>query len=193
VNRNRLIAGAAVLAVLIILLVYGLIRERNRQPRAGHRAPLTELVYCNSANVRPCVVSFGLDSDGNMLVNILTPGSSFPTFYLKIVHEKGESVYDCQKVEKFPSNVYCMGEEMQVGKVLQFLLISKSEDALLAEGSFAIIGLALPTPEDQLTLTLTVSPTQGEPLGTVTPTRVKSTPSPSFPNPPYPNPSPSYP
>ena len=192
-NRNRLIAGAAVLAVLIILLVYGLIQGRNRQPPAGHRAPLTELAYCNSDNVRPCVVSFGLDSDGNMLVNILTPGSSFPTFYLKIVHEKGESVYDCQKVEKFPSNVYCIGEEMQVGKVLQFLLISKSEDALLAEGSFAIIGLALPTPEDQLTLALTVSPTQGEPLGTATPTRVKSTPSPSYTSPPYPNPSPSYP
>ena len=113
------------------------------------------------------------------MVNILTPGSAFPAFYLKIVHEKGESIFECQNVEKFPANVYCIGEEMQVGKVLQFLLISKSENELLAEGSFAIIGLALPTP-DVL-------------LGTVTatPTRVKSTPSPSYPNPP--NPTPAYP
>jgi hypothetical protein len=193
VHRNRLIIGAAVLVTLIILLIYGLIQGRNRQPRLGHRSPLTELAYCNSDNVRPCIVSFSLDSDGKMLVNILTPGSSFPAFYLKIIHEKGESIYECQKVAKFPANVYCIGETMQVGKELQFLLISKSENELLAEGSFAIIGLALPTPEDQLTAS--VSPTPERPLETITatPTRVKSTPSPSYPNPPYPNPSPSYP
>ena len=193
VNRNRLIIGAAVLVVLILLLTYGLIQGRNGQPRAGERSPLTELAYCNSDNVRPCIVSFSLDSDGNMLVNIITPSSSFPAFYLKIVHEKGETTYECQKVEKFPANVYCIGEAMQVGKILQFLLISKNGDKVLAEGSFAIIGLALPTPEDQLTASVT--PTPEGPLGTVTatPTRVKSTPSPSYPNPPYPNPSPSYP
>jgi hypothetical protein len=128
-----------------------------------------------------------------MLVNILTPGYSFPAFYLKIVHEKGESIYECQKVEKFPSNVYCTGEEMQVGKILQFMLISKSGDEVLAEGSFAIIGLALPTPAEQLTASPTPTPTQEEELVTATPTRVRSTPSPSYPNPPYPNPSPSYP
>ena len=192
-NQNRLIIGAAVLVVLILLLTYGLIQGRNGQPRAGQRSPLTELAYCNSDNVRPCIVSFSLDSDGNMLVNILTPGSSFPAFYLKIVHEKGESIYECQDVEKFPSNVYCTGEEMQVGKILQFLLISKSGDEVLAEGSFAIIGLALPTPAEQLTASPTPTPTQEEELVTATPTRVRSTPSPSYPNPPYPNPSPSYP
>lgn len=193
VTRNRLVIGVAVLVVLILLLVCGLIQGRNEQPRAGQRSPLTELTYCNPDNVRPCIVSFSLDSDGNMLVNILTPGASFPAFYLKIVHEKGESIYECQKVKKFPANIYCTGEEMQVGKILQFLLISKNENTILAEGSFAIIGLALPTPADQLTASVT--PTPEEPLGTVTvtPTRVRSTPSPSYPNPPYPNPSPSYP
>ena len=94
---------------------------------------------------------------------------------------------------------------MRVGEILQFLIISTREDSLLAEGNFAIIGLALPTPEDDLTavitptpqdeMTATVSPTEAGPFGTVTaaPTRPKSTPSPSYPNPPYPNPSPSYP
>ncbi|MCI0553014.1 MAG: hypothetical protein L0287_18870 [Anaerolineae bacterium] len=196
-DRNRLIAGIAIAVALIILLVYGLTQWRKGQPQASQRSPLSDLTYCSSDDVRPCIVSFSLDSDGNMLVNILTPGTSFPAFYLKIIHEKGESIYECKKVEKFPANVYCIGEAMQVGKVLQFLLISKSENELLAEGSFAIIGLALPTPEDQLTLTLTVSPTQEEPVGTVTvtptPPGPKSTPSPSYPNPPYPNPSPSYP
>ena len=188
-DRNRLIAGVAVAVALIILLIYGLVQWRKGQARAGQSAPLSELAYCSSDEIRPCIVSFSLDADGNMLVNILTPETSFPAFYLKIIHEDGESIYECQKVEKFAANVYCIGAAMQVGKVLQFLLISKSDDELLAEGSFAIIGLALPTPEDQLT----ASPTQDGALVTVTPTGVSSTPSPSYPNPPYPNPSPSYP
>jgi hypothetical protein len=137
-----------------------------------------------------------------MLVNILTPETSFPAFYLKIVHKDSESLYECQKVKNFPENVYCLGETMPVGEVLQFLLISKRDESLLAEGKFAIIGLALPTPVDQLTASVSaVIPTQQEPLETVTatvtvavtPTGPKSTPSPSYPNPPYPNPSPSYP
>lgn len=185
--------GAVVLVALILLLTYGLIQGRKGQPRAGQKSPLIELSYCNSDNVRPCIVSFSLDSDGNMLVNILAPGPSFPAFYLKIVHEKGESLYECQKVENFPSNVYCTGETMQVGKILQFLLLSKNEDTILAEGSFAIIGLALPTPENQLTVSPTLTPTEEQGLTTATPTRVKATPSPSYPNPQYPNPSPSYP
>ena len=203
-DRNRLIAGVAIAVVLIILFVYGLVQRRGEQPRAGQRSPLAEVAYCSSEEVRPCIVSFGLDSDGNMLVNILTPKTSFPAFYLKIVHKDGESLYECQKVKNFPENVYCIGETMPLGEVLQFLLISKRDESLLAEGKFAIIGLALPTPEaeDQLTASVSpVIPTQQEPLETVTatvtvtvtPTGPKSTPSPSYPNPPYPNPSPSYP
>jgi hypothetical protein len=202
VDRNRLIAGVTIAVVLIILIVYGLVQWRGEQPRASQRSPLLEVAYCSSEEVRPCIVSFSLDSDGNMLVNILTPETSFPAFYLKIVHKDGESLYECQKVKNFPENVYCIGETMPVGEVLQFLLISKRDELLLAEGKFSIIGLALPTPEaeDQLTASVSpVSPTQEEPVETVTaivtvtPTGPKSTPSPSYPNPPYPNPSTSYP
>jgi hypothetical protein len=199
VDRNRLIAGAAIAVALIILFIYGLIQWRTGQQHAGQRSPLPELAYCSSDDVRPCIVSFSLDSDGKMLVNVLTPGTSFPAFYLKIIYEEGESLYECQKVKKFPENVYCVGEEMQVGQLLQFLMISTSDDVLLAEGSFAIIGLALPTPEDQLTITVpsTQDGPVGTPIPTTTPIRPKSTPSPSpspsYPNPPYPNPSPSYP
>lgn len=187
-DRNRLIAGVTIAVAIIILLVYGLTQWRKGQPRAGQRSPLVEVAYCSSDDIRPCIVSFSLDSDGNMLVNILTPETSFPAFYLKIVHKEDERLYECQKVEKFPENVYCIGETMPVGEVLQFLVISKRDESLLAEGKFAIIGLALPTPEGQLNLT--VSPTQEELIGTVTvtPPGPKSTPSPS-----YPNPSPFYP
>lgn len=115
-----------------------------------------------------------------MLVNVLTPGPSFPDFYLKIIHSKGENIYECEKVERFSTSVYCIGEAMRLGEVLHFMIISVDGEVTLAEGQFAIIGLALSTPEFadlSPTIDLTAS---GTPGGLKTPT-------PSYPNP-YPNP-----
>ena len=198
-DRNRLIAGVTIAVVLIILLGYRFARSQKAEPSAGQRSPLIELAYCTAENMRPCIVSFSLEAAGTMLVNVLTSGADLPAFYLNIIDGQGEHIYECQEVENFPSNSYCTGPEMKVGEILQFLLISKSDDTLLAEGNFAIVGLALPTPKEQLTLT--ASPTEEQPLETstvtvtvmVTPTPVQSTPSPSYPNPSYPNPSPAYP
>jgi hypothetical protein len=123
-----------------------------------------------------------------MLVNVLTPGLSFPKFYLKIIHNKGENIYECEKVARFSTSVYCIGKAMRLGELLQFMIISVDEDAILAEGHFAIIGLALATPgfaDLSPTVDITVSTTPGG-LKTPTPTRTRSTP--SYPNP-YPNPS----
>lgn len=185
-DRTRLLIGVAIAVMFIVLLGYGLVQGQKEEPGANQRSPLIELAYCSAENIRPCIVSFSLDSAGNMLVNILTSGSDFPAFYLKILHEDGESIYECEKVKNFPANVYCTGKEMKVGEILQFLLISKSDETLLAEGNFAIVGLALPTPENLVTASPTA--TREEPLETVT-----MTPRPSYPNPSYPNPSPSYP
>ena len=130
-----------------------------------------------------------------MLVNVLTPGLSFPPFYLKIIHNDGEYIYECKKLERFSTSVYCRGEAMRLGEVLQFMLISADGDVTLAEGRFAIIGLALATPEFALVtseFTLVASPTGGliasaTPGGLKTPTPIRTPATPSYPNP-YPNP-----
>ena len=186
VNRNRLMLVSVVLAVFIILLIYGLLWWQSRQSGTGQRSLISDLGYCSSNNARPCITSFSLDSDGNMLVNVLTPGLSFPKFYMKIIHSKGENIYECEKVKKFSTSVYCVGEAMRLGEVLHFMLISVDEEATLAEGQFAIIGLALSTPEFALpspTVDLTASATPG---GLKTPTPIRTPATPSYPNPPYP-------
>ena len=144
-------------------------------------------------------MSFSLDSDGNMLVNFLTAGAFYPDFYLKIKRGEEQHIYVCQKVNKFATSVYCTGAAMPLGEVLQFSIFSINEDVLLAEGNFAIIGLALGTPEivSSPTIGTPSTPSLTEVITLQTPTGVRLTPTrtPTLP-PSYPNPSattPSYP
>jgi len=212
-NRNRLIAGLAILVTIIgiagvIGIVFLLNKWRSAQSQVSQRSPVLELTYCNSNNTAPCIVSFGIDPDGNMLVNLLVPNSSFPDFYLKIVRNAGEHIYECEAVENFRTSFYCIGEKLPPGSGLQFMLVSSGDDTLLAVGELSIIGMAFPTLGISLptsTPPATGISTQG--LLTGTPTPIRPTPSrasptsPSYPNllsptptrPSYPNPSPSYP
>lgn len=151
VNRNRWIVGLVSLAVFVMLVVLGSVSLRllrnNRQAQVDAREPVPSLRYCSSEPYRPCILSFNVDSQENMMVNILADYSSFPNFYLKIRQDQTENIYKCQKVQGFSTNFSCKGEKMPVGKTLQFLVLSTKEDALLAEGSFPIIGMAVATPE----------------------------------------------
>jgi hypothetical protein len=197
VNRKRLILGSSISALLILLVISGFLIFKERQSQQAYvdrRYPLQRLAYCSSDQVRPCIVSFSLDSDGKMLVNFLTTGAFYPDFYLKIKQGNEEHIYVCQKVNKFATSVYCTGAAMPLGEVLQFSIFSIKEDVLLAEGNFAIIGLALGTPEiissPTLGTPLTPSPTEG--LSLQSPTPVRATPSPTFTlTPSYPNPYPN--
>lgn len=198
-NRNRLIAGFAILAILGITSVIGLVfllnKWRPTQSQLHQRAPVLELTYCNSNNTKPCIVSFGIDTDGNMLVNLFVPISSFSDFYLKIIRNTGEHIYECQAVENFPTSFYCIGEKLPPGETLQFMLVSNRDDILLAVGELPIVGLAFPTLGIPLPTSVVLGTgTPGQVLLTETPTPFRLTPDRATPTrPSYPNPSPSYP
>jgi hypothetical protein len=200
-----LILGISISALLVIVMISGFFlfnKWKSSQARVDKRFPLQRLSYCSSDQVTPCIVSFSLDSHGDMLVNFLTTGAFYPDFYLKIRQNEDNHIYTCQRVNKFATSVYCTGAIMPLGETLQFSIFSINEDVLLAEGNFPIIGLALGTPE------VALSPTSGTPFTPSpteellqTPTLVgatpisTSTPTPTL-NPSYPNPTsrtPSYP
>ena len=173
-TQNRSGLGISIAAVLVFLVVSGLVlfrESKNRQARVDQRFPLQRLAYCTSDPVRPCVVSFGLDGDGDMLVSLLTDGAFYPDFYLKIRTEASEHTYVCQKVDRFATSAYCAGKALPVGQVFQFMIFSLNEDVLLAQGNFPIIGMALVTPEVFSSPTPAVTPTGRfpTPVGTLTP------------------------
>ena len=194
-KRNRLIAGAAV--AVVILLVLGaagvaLWRSKDQSRHTGHKLEITKLGYCGSGETRPCIVSFSQDGEGGMLVDILVPDSGFPNFYLTIYRETEGYLYECEEMEDLPNNVRCIGKEMSPGELMQFTLIAEADKRVLAQGQFAIIGLLLSTPVAAAVETPAVTevPVEEEPTpifpGQATP--VSSPTLPSYPNPGYPNP-----
>lgn len=200
-NRKKMIVGISIAVVLVVLVIAGVVYLFLRfkaQPQAKQRELISELVYCNSHDLRPCIVSFSVDADGNMLVNLLIPASNYPDFYLTISNGVVENRYECEQVEDFPTNVYCTGAEMVPGKPLQFNIIALEDETILAEGNFAIIGLQLPNPAEEATVTALATETFDS-FGTPTPLmldfltpsptrRVTATRTPSYPNPTsYPN------
>ena len=185
-----------VVALGLVFLVRWLGGRDQQSAGPDSDTPVVELAYCNDDQVRPCVVSFGIDANDNTLVNLLLPDLSFPNFYLKVVREGREAIYVCQRVAPTPNNAYCVGEKMPPGEQLHLMLFSKRDDVLLAEGDLSIIGLAFPTmgistiaPAKAMTVTETPDLTPTVPIVSRSPTST-STP-PKYPNPSYP--SPSYP
>lgn len=202
-NRKQwIIAGIIVTVLIVIGVMFMQSGSTGEVAETIQGTPAADLVYCSEEQVRPCVVSFSIDADENMLVNILLPDLSFPSFYLKIRRGGSETDYKCQRVGTALNNAYCIGEKMPPGEILHLMLISTKDEALLAEGDLSIIALALPTlavvspTSETATPDLTTTPLAG--TSTMTPTQPQS-PFPSKPTPTqsaYPNPSypkPSYP
>lgn len=185
-NRKQWIITGIVATVLLVVGIISLLIKRSSEPtQAVSHVPVSELGYCNQDQVKPCVVSFGIDADGNMLVNLLLPDISFPWFYLKIVRGEEEIQYKCGRVIAVPNNAYCIGSMLAPGETLRLMLLSTNDDSLLAQGDLPIIGLAFPTLEIAIpTNTPTITPivTEVTPTRTLFPTPTQ----PSYPNQSYP-------
>ena len=194
-NRRYIIIGSVVTLTVLVIAGVAWLRSVNQPARAGHRILITKLAYCSAEGIRPCVVSFSQDETGNMLVEILIPSSAFPRFYLTISREGQAYRYECEKAKNSLTDIYCTGQEMFPGELLQFTLVANRDKHVLAEGQFVIIGLLLSTPLAEVieppALTETSTPMLLEvltPVSTVETPTVTMTPSPSYPNPSYPTP-----
>lgn len=148
-----------ILAVLVVVVFAVLLNRfsRTSDPKTdGNDAHISKLAYCTEEQIKPCVVSFGLDADDNMLINFLLPNLSFPEFYLQVVRGDVRISYQCQRITGSLNNAYCIGAKLPPGESLHLILISRKNDAILAQGSLTILGLAFPTLD-------IVTPTPGTP------------------------------
>lgn len=151
-------------ALVFLVLARWYVGRMDQPVETDQDTSISNLAYCNDDQVKPCIVSFGTDVDGNMLVNLLLPDLSFPNFYLKITRGEEEAIYDCQRIVPAPNNAYCIGRKLSPGETLHLMLFSAKGDSLLAQGDLPIIGLAFPTleiaiPTDTPTMTPIVTET----------------------------------
>ena len=164
-NRNRWITGLVIVIAFMILILCGSVllfmKWNSTEGYIGTREPLARLGYCSSEPVKPCILSFNLNVDGRLVINLLTDGSASPAFYLKIRQAERENLYICQNVNGFPTRVVCVGKTVPVGEVLQFLLVTTNDSTPFAEGRFPIIGVAIATPQIAPTPTPTSPPIPG--------------------------------
>jgi hypothetical protein len=170
-NQQRwLVTVVALLVILLIVVVIGLVRSipaRGSDPQIGHRSPAAKLAYCNPGDTMLCIVSFGQIEGGDMQVNFQLPSTIYPPFDLVINRYGVESTYECQRTKGYLGGVTCSGPSQVPGEILQFKVIARKGGILVAEGKFAIIGIAISTPEDLLTPTETALYTE-TPTGTPT-------------------------
>ena len=196
IHRNWLIIGLVILLALATLIfsISRLLARRVDRPQLGHRSPIAELTYCSTAVNQLCIVSFTQDVDGSLQVNLRLPDSFYPDFILTIDNNSQERTYECQKSAGHPTTVICTGPTQVPGQTLAFKAISKESGIIFAEGRFAIIGIALITPEGALTATVesTATPTETETPTPALPLFETSTPAETPTISSYPNPT-SYP
>jgi len=136
-----LVAGGIVFIFLI--LAVGGVLFLNQPPSELSIEPVLKISYCGAEPQDLCVLSFGGDLEGKLIVNLFVPDRNFPNFYLKIKRLAGENVYECEKNKEVPTSVYCTGESINLKERIEISLISKEDDRLMATGKFVLMALLL--------------------------------------------------
>lgn len=166
-RRNWIIVGIVILVLIVVGSLF-LFNDRSSDTIAPMLdGPVSKLAYCTDEQVKPCVVSFSIDVNNQMLVNLLLPDTSLPDFYVQIAQGGSNISYECKRVVAAPNNVYCVGEKLSPGEVLYVTLVSIKDNTLLAGGNLSIIGLSFPTLEVSTSIPLpTVPPAMPESTAT---------------------------
>jgi hypothetical protein len=171
-NQNRITNILLAGFILVALIVCGVIGYMNDSGRFSPNAAQTEdasptaalaeieLGYCYSP-VNLCVISFGSDNAGNILIVIKNKIPELVDLYTKINQPGVSNLYTCQKVKFTPEVYYCLGDPIADGTTVKMEVYSKNDDKLVASGSLLISFQGTPAPTTE-TATETADPSSTE-------------------------------
>ncbi len=195
-KKIRLIFAGIILATIIACGVIGYVNSSNTslanqaktQTAAASGTAVIELMYCTEVTSL-CVVSFGLDNAGNMLI-VLKNDSPATEIYGKINQSGAENLYLCQKIGNSLDTYYCLGSQVPDRSKVTLEVYTKGNNVLLASGVLSVQFDATPAVVVTKTpgITVTVKPTQTTAANA---TKKSPTPVTAYPNATaYPNPTP---
>jgi hypothetical protein len=152
----------ALLGCLIALLLVGARYVRGRE-EATPQAP-SVLTRCDVEASGLCLVSFGTDRLGQMVLSFQVPQTKYPDFHAEVVRGGSSLTFPCQITPGKPRNIYCTGIRIPLGEPIEVKIVADEAGTVLAQGNFVISAVALPTLQD-LTLIPQEADLSGTPFG----------------------------
>jgi hypothetical protein len=161
-----------------LLLLAGCSRGAEATPQATPTLapPPPGFTYCDIDPAKICLEGFGQDVEERLLVLFTIADEIYTNIYIRADGPEGEMLFRCQQSERFPENIYCLGEPFPEGELIKLNVYSKRDNDFLAIGVFNVEYVELP--ESDIVFYEDVTPGS-------------SYPNPSYPNPSYPNPNPT--
>jgi hypothetical protein len=145
-RRTLFITVAVTFALLLVIAALasaGYRWLRGQRPVAAGSPDAITLCDLDASGV--CVVSFGVDLRNRLVINLHLPDDDYPPFYASLDYGSTSLKYECRGVEALAGSAYCTGERVPLGGQVVVRLFASSDDRLLAEGSLAVMAIALPT------------------------------------------------
>lgn len=145
-KRLILILSAVVIVLLLVCaaLIYGgvtFVRGRLPTPTA---VPET-ITLCDLDASGLCLLSFGTNVNNELVINLRLSDEDFPAFYAQVTSRGAARRFRCEILQEAPSSAYCVGPRTPLGEPLELSLFASRDDRLLAQGSFVLQAVALPT------------------------------------------------
>lgn len=205
-NRKRifLIAGILLASSLIIALILSVVKNNAA-------SPVSNITMCDQNSSELCIVTFGADGPGYIVINFQLPKEDYPIFNVKGINRGITYDYSCQAAEDKPMNIYCNGPRTPLGEQIEIEVYSIEDNLLLARGKIVVSSIVVwtpssiantPLPSDtpsptvtataKITTSGTVVPTQTGVIPTQTNNATRVPPQTAYPNP-NPTKAPAYP
>ncbi len=138
-TKQLLIISGILLAVLLAssLAILDLRKPKN---------VIDRVTLCDADARELCIVNFGTDILGNMIINFQLPDTDYPLFYVKASNRGIVNAYPCE-TSSSAANVSCNGARTPLGEYLDVEVYSAGEDTLMAQGRFIVSALLRITPD----------------------------------------------
>ena len=102
---------------------------------------VAKITLCDLEAGELCIVTFGTDILGNMIINFQLPDTDYPMFYVKASNKGNVNTYPCEVVAAISTSVYCSGVRTPLGEYIDIEVYATKGDVLIARGKFIVSAL----------------------------------------------------
>ena len=140
--------GAAVL--LILYIIFPLIK--NLYLSNYNSDNIIDITLCDLDARDLCIVTFGTDISGRMIINFQLPGADYPAFYVHGANRETDNTYKCETAKAVPTTVYCTGMRTPLGEAIDIKVFATENNLLIARGKIVVSAMIFSTPVNLSTI-----------------------------------------